>query len=469
MTDPTHPDTEHPTHENRHTRKWWLLIATAVLLLALLLTWRFAVAQRLSREIAAHRADGYPTTIEELNDQRGPPPPPEENGADLYREAYERYVRAPEEDQENLPIIGSRFYPPLEHTDPLTDEMLDAADRHIDENTETLDLLYRAGRREQTRFRDRIPTDPDRLTELVSTPGFGGNGRRAMSNLLALNAMVHAERGEADEAARSLRHVWRLGDALEEAPFQINHILRAFSYFQMTDQLERVLNHTDFSEESLAELQETLTGTNWSGAAKKALTEEFVLTIETWGFEGSILSHPYTDTLGESDYLRWLNGVYRGAGLLDMDQLIYVSFMRHLIGDAAGLPMPRKRIKVQRIEESIKQIPDLYTQLTKMNVSSSRSILTNASTLTDIRNAQAALAVERYRLAHDRLPDTLADLTPEFLDAVPLDPFTGDPLKYIQHEEGYTVYSVGKDSTDNGGIEGYVDDPNTDIPFTVKR
>jgi hypothetical protein len=47
-----------------------------------------------------------------------------------------------------------------------------------------------------------------------------------------------------------------------------------------------------------------------------------------------------------------------------------------------------------------------------------------------LRTAYVALAVERYRLAFGRLPDTLVDLVPTYLEAVPKDPFDGDELRY---------------------------------------
>jgi hypothetical protein len=88
-----------------------------------------------------------------------------------------------------------------------------------------------------------------------------------------------------------------------------------------------------------------------------------------------------------------------------------------------------------------------------------------------IRDAQAALAVERYRLTNGKLPSQLSDLVPAFLPSVPSDPFDGKPLRYKTLAKGYVVYSVGDDCVDNGGTEvnskGYV--PGTDITFTVER
>jgi hypothetical protein len=67
--------------------------------------------------------------------------------------------------------------------------------------------------------------------------------------------------------------------------------------------------------------------------------------------------------------------------------------------------------------------------------------------------ADTALAVEGYRLAKGRLPDTLQELVPDFLERIALDPFDGQPLRYRRRNAGYVVYSVGNDLTDNQGTE----------------
>ena len=65
--------------------------------------------------------------------------------------------------------------------------------------------------------------------------------------------------------------------------------------------------------------------------------------------------------------------------------------------------------------------------------------------------AKTLLAVERYRLAHASLPETLDQLVPDYLAAVPLDPFDGAPLRYKRLDRGFLVYSVGEDGKDDGG------------------
>ncbi len=57
--------------------------------------------------------------------------------------------------------------------------------------------------------------------------------------------------------------------------------------------------------------------------------------------------------------------------------------------------------------------------------------------------ARTGLAVERCRRAHGGLPESLDAVTPEFIAAVPTDPYTGEPLRYKRTDEECIVFSAG--------------------------
>jgi hypothetical protein len=67
--------------------------------------------------------------------------------------------------------------------------------------------------------------------------------------------------------------------------------------------------------------------------------------------------------------------------------------------------------------------------------------------LTDVGYALAA-----YNADHGAFPDSLDALVPDLLPAVPLDPFTGDPLRYELKGDGFLLYSVGANGRDDGGL-----------------
>ena len=63
------------------------------------------------------------------------------------------------------------------------------------------------------------------------------------------------------------------------------------------------------------------------------------------------------------------------------------------------------------------------------------------------------LALAEYRKREGNYPERLSDLVPVYLDAVPNDRFvaTPTPLIYRRHKDGFTLYSVGENGTDDGG------------------
>ncbi len=58
---------------------------------------------------------------------------------------------------------------------------------------------------------------------------------------------------------------------------------------------------------------------------------------------------------------------------------------------------------------------------------------------------------------------------PEFITAVPLDPFDGKPLRLKQTDHGLIVYSIGPDMIDNGGAPFDYEKQTGDIMFTLPK
>lgn len=79
-----------------------------------------------------------------------------------------------------------------------------------------------------------------------------------------------------------------------------------------------------------------------------------------------------------------------------------------------------------------------------------------------IHATRLVVACNRFEREKKHWPESLQDLVPEFLEAVPMDPFDGEPFRYSA-EKGI-VYSVGQNLTDEGGsrlVEGSEDETVT--------
>jgi len=65
--------------------------------------------------------------------------------------------------------------------------------------------------------------------------------------------------------------------------------------------------------------------------------------------------------------------------------------------------------------------------------------------------ACTALAVEKYRAKTGQPPDHLNKLVPDYLDAIPKDPFDGKPLRMAVSQGTVLLYSIGPGLKDEGG------------------
>lgn len=69
------------------------------------------------------------------------------------------------------------------------------------------------------------------------------------------------------------------------------------------------------------------------------------------------------------------------------------------------------------------------------------------------------LAIEAFEARHGRPPEALADLAPEFLPSIPIDPVSGQAFVLARREataadpREWLLYSIGADGQDNGGAE----------------
>ena len=63
----------------------------------------------------------------------------------------------------------------------------------------------------------------------------------------------------------------------------------------------------------------------------------------------------------------------------------------------------------------------------------------------------AGLGLMTFKRKNAAYPETLDKLIPEFLDAIPLDPFTGRALVYRKGDAGFILYSLGPDQHDDNG------------------
>jgi type II secretory pathway pseudopilin PulG len=97
------------------------------------------------------------------------------------------------------------------------------------------------------------------------------------------------------------------------------------------------------------------------------------------------------------------------------------------------------------------------------------SLKANARMQANDACARTAIAMTRYRLDHGSLPTRLAALVPNYVDAIPTDPFNGQPLRLVIKNNEWIIYSVGPNGIDDNGVgNDKTHKTKDDVAFTLK-
>jgi hypothetical protein len=246
--------------------------------------------------------------------------------------------------------------------------------------------------------------------------------------------------------------------------------------------LEGALNCAPFTDAELRDLYSIFTESEISNTLTRAFVGEVAKNASFFGVpvdrQLSVMLPPppepstfqyYFGRVPNKWYRRPQFDFLKASGLMEIDLFHYCSIMEKYLA-ASRLPPPESLAVARSVDKEFGKLPGFCVVsrwLTCGGSGMSAYFVHEFSVTATLRCSRASLAVERYRLANGALPDSLDALVPKFLNAVPTDPFNGQPLRYKRLAAGYVVYSVGEDGVDNGGTEGY--GPGTDITFTVER
>jgi hypothetical protein len=142
--------------------------------------------------------------------------------------------------------------------------------------------------------------------------------------------------------------------------------------------------------------------------------------------------------------------------------------------DAAALPTNQRQKVFEAVAAKIAALGRFPAMITRdVMPGLERVALIDNRTRVMRRLAMAALAVERFRLAEGRLPATLDEVAPKYIDAVPIDPCTGDAVIYKVTGQGFIIYGTGPDQRDDGGNRPSPSEdqfkPGADAVFEVGR
>jgi hypothetical protein len=251
----------------------------------------------------------------------------------------------------------------------------------------------------------------------------------------------------------------------------ISQLVRVACYGMTLESAERLLSRQSLSTGQLEALATLLDQLEMPGALHLSFVSDRAIFLSVFKLPQEEVAQALSDERMNSSVV---SGILRISGLKDLDCRLMLETMEKAIALAD-----------QDDAEALKDCEGLFLEAASMARRKPAKILSalllpaeekvaiKFATLDALRrSARAAIAVERYRLAHEgRRPEKLDDLVAAFLPQLPADPFDGEPLRYKQLPAGFVVYSIGPDRTDDGGTERPQRGPqkNYDVTFIVER
>ncbi len=457
--------TQHDDPRRRRTGRRVLYISLIVVLglpLGLYTKARVQWAWRVDRQIQAIKAQGLPTTQAELVAWYRLPEGAAENAADYYLDAFTCYVPPAEEDANKVPWAGTAQRPG--RVERLSDPNREAIGRFLAANTKASDLLHEAAGIPACRYPFSFRKDHGILLPWLAEI-------RKATFLLACESLMYTDQGDQDKVTQSIEAGLAVGDSLLREPVLTSQLVRGSIRSAVLTNLERVLSGHQLSNEQLAAIDRGLARGSDPNAYYRGLVGERASHLDLLQEPGglnSISSSAGTKPIGPVG-----SAVYSGLGLMRRDQGEYLEIMANRL-KVLELPEPQRQAAAKAMDEQVQRIPSTHVGTRMLVGPLARLDELDLRSQAHLRAARTAIAIERFRLKSGSLPTDANALVPEYLASVPLDPFTGEAIKYRPLAKGYVVYSVGNDLSDDAGKERPMrrqnEPPATyDITFIVER
>jgi len=431
-------------------------LAAIPLAIIVLLLW---LAGTRSRARTLAEEAGIPWPVEYVSEEI----PDEENAAVLYRAAWnalepEPDLRPTEEPQEETARREAEAYDALlEATYDELDGLQDHAAvfrRYLDRNEEAIDLLLQAARLEKCDFQPLRFLD---FQELALTsehlPKLRSSGR-----ILWAAAVAAAASGEPNRAFEYCWGIYRMASHLSQESIVISQCVRCALLSMASSALQATSSLVDISQVPLERLDEELRRfiqlDPWFDLRMEKIQAIRYLKYGVTVFAPSDDEEADDQPPSSPEPTRYTVMSF----LADFNIVTYLRFMKRLEG-ISRQPYWEAREELKKWESDVEKLRFYHVFAQLMLGAMSRYPEQVAKTRARVIVTRLGLALAACKHQTGSYPDRLESLVPAFIDEIPLDPLTGNPLKYLKEESGVVVYSVGRNLTDDGGKYEYSQRP----------
>jgi hypothetical protein len=288
---------------------------------------------------------------------------------------------------------------------------------------------------------------------------------KRITTYLQLSSLAHLSEKHPVEAWNNLEIGFRLMQGIEQEPILISYLVRnamlqliaqtiweGAAYRQWDavtlDRLQKAMESVDILGHQLRSLQGERTSMNgmyerWVTSPRSLQQDSSMMS--DGGPQGNPISGPIT-LLFPRGLLR-KNQAAHNLYLLEMIQRLKA------VRKPGGEYEPIQMETLSGVLRSYLEPKSIFNSLVRLLAPAIEGTTLKGLDAQATRDVVVvAMALERYHLAKGQYPESLAPLVPEWIQVLPEDIFTGEPLRYQRSANGsFVLYSVGQNAADDGG------------------
>ncbi len=292
---------------------------------------------------------------------------------------------------------------------------------------------------------------------------------KSCARLLAYHGVVLAQEGKVDQALSELRASRRLGALLAETPGLVSMLVSIAVDGTAMNEYSLALTAFADNPAALARTRRELDHLEPCGNLENAVRGEVVLSVATVRLirsekEARRRMRGDAGTPGQSRGGSIDSGLNKFQKAMLSQALSYwCDVAEAMRGQRLGPALDRELAKIDRAHQPWGSVAHSMASNLWMPVQEFALIPLYCSARRS--DARAFADVLIFRASHGRLPKDLAEA-----GSHELDPFDGKPLRYKVEGQGFVVYCVGPDMTDNGGhmTPGHAKDKGNDVATQFK-
>ena len=280
---------------------------------------------------------------------------------------------------------------------------------------------------------------------------------RGFSRILWADAIVKSVDGNYGDAVEDVIAGMRLGNALAGEPYVVSQRVRMRISEIMMQTVRDAFKPCELSSEQIDKLivcanksinREAIAD---SLLCKAQMTEDMFESFRKGdsSLYGGLGDHsPSIDSFTQRlAYKLYISPI--GKPWLDRDENKYLSSIQE-ISQMATQPYFKISERLNDVEIQISNL-SLATPVSRLKLGGTGNILRRqAQYEAGLGMMKTGLLVEQYYIDNGTYPDRLDDIKTDMVTSI--DPFSGDQFAYRTSEDGFLLYSVGRNCKDDGGI-----------------